>query len=844
MKNILLFIFIFLSIQSIKSQTVVLDSNGITLKYTGANVPSPHFIQASPRGTLEWFALVDNSTKTKINDYARGIQSAIDYFTPQGESTPVSFNNIVTTLITDMSDVFMNANNFNNPIGSWDLSNVTDMKGMFKNAINFNQDLSLWDVSNVVDMSGMFYNVISFNQNINSWNVSSVTDMNLMFAGASTFDQPLSNWDVINVSSMFGMFNSTPFNQNIGSWNVSNVTNMSYMFYGAVSFNQDLSSWDVSSVTDMESMFYNATSFNQPIGSWNVSFVINMYYMFYGATSFNQDIDSWNTSNVTNVGYMFYGAISFNQPIGSWNFSNVTNMEYMFYGAISFNQPIGSWNVSFVVNMYYMFYGATSFNQDIGSWNTSNVTNMEYMFYGATSFNQPIGSWNVSFVINMYYMFYGATSFNHPIGTWNVSNVADMSYMFYEATSFNQPIGSWNVSNVINMYFMFFATNYSSSNYDDLLQGWSQLTLQSNVVFDIPNTNYCNSDSARQLIIDSFGWTISDAGYEACLTLITDANFQEAINTCLSTNPIDGMCSYSEYGAMPDWDVSQVTDMSNAFQSRGDFNGGLSYWDVSSVTDMSFMFDNSGVSASNYDAILTGWSQQDVQSNVVLGADGLNYCSGEAARQILIDTYGWTIADGGLDCSDTTAPIITLEGEATVTLEVGTSYTDAGATASDNYDGDITDTIVIVNNVDSAVVGTYAVTYNISDANGNAAEEVTRTVNVVDTTVPVITLLGEATVALEVGTSYTDAGATASDNYDSDITDTIVIVNNLDSAVVGTYAVTYNVSDANGNAAEEVTRTVNVVDTTVPVITLLGEATVTLEVGTSYTDSGATASDN
>jgi len=72
--------------------------------------------------------------------------------------------------------------------------------------------------------------------------------------------------------------------------------------------------------------------------------------------------------------------------------------------------------------------------------------------------------------------------------------------------------------------------------------------------------------------------------------------------------------------------------------------------------------------------------------------------------------------------------LITLEGEATVTLEVGASYTDAGATANDNYDGDITETIVIVNNVDLAVVGTYAVTYNVSDANGNAGEEVTRTV--------------------------------------------------------------------------------------------------------------------
>ena len=66
-----------------------------------------------------------------------------------------------------------------------------------------------------------------------------------------------------------------------------------------------------------------------------------------------------------------------------------------------------------------------------------------------------------------------------------------------------------------------------------------------------------------------------------------------------------------------------------------------------------------------------------------------------------------------------------------------------------------------VNPVDTDVVGQYTVTYNVSDANSNAAVEVTRTVNVVDTTIPVITLLGDATVSIEVGCTYTDAGATA-----------------------------------------------------------------------------------
>ena len=82
--------------------------------------------------------------------------------------------------------------------------------------------------------------------------------------------------------------------------------------------------------------------------------------------------------------------------------------------------------------------------------------------------------------------------------------------------------------------------------------------------------------------------TLSTISYSQ--TAITDANFNQAIETCLSTNPVDGMCSDSEYGAMPDWDVSQVTDMYQAFYERYDFNAVISAWDVSSVIYMDFMF--------------------------------------------------------------------------------------------------------------------------------------------------------------------------------------------------------------------------------------------------------------
>ena len=86
---------------------------------------------------------------------------------------------------------------------------------------------------------------------------------------------------------------------------------------------------------------------------------------------------------------------------------------------------------------------------------------------------------------------------------------------------------------------------------------------------------------------------ISLFGYSQ--TQITDANFYSAINTCLTTNPVDGMCSDSEYGAMPDWDVSQVTDMGNAFRDKNTFNADISSWDVSNVSSMSRMFQYASI---------------------------------------------------------------------------------------------------------------------------------------------------------------------------------------------------------------------------------------------------------
>jgi hypothetical protein len=182
---------------------------------------------------------------------------------------------------------------------------------------------------------------------------------------------------------------------------------------------------------------------------------------------------------------------------------------------------------------------------------------------------------------------------------------------------------------------------------------------------------------------------------------------------------------------------------------------------------------------------------------------------------------------------DVTPPFLTILGDNPATVEVNTSYSDAGATANDNVDGAIT--VSSSGTVDTTTVGSYQITYVATDASGNIATAF-RTVNVVDTTAPVVTVTGSATVTHEFNEPYTDAGATATDNSGEAVS--VVTTSTVDVAVVGTYTVTYTATDASGNVGTA-TRTVNVVDTTAPVVTVTGSATVTVEAGETYNDPDA-----
>jgi hypothetical protein len=222
--------------------------------------------------------------------------------------------------------------------------------------------------------------------------------------------------------------------------------------------------------------------------------------------------------------------------------------------------------------------------------------------------------------------------------------------------------------------------------------------------------------------------------------------------------------------------------------------------------------------------------------------------AGSASNPLIITrTFTATDAHGNsasatqtITVIDNVAPSLSLNGASSVTVECHTGFTDPGATASDNCASSVPVTVSGAVNADAP--GTYTLTYSASDAAGNAAPSVTRTVTVVDTIPPTLTLNGAASMTVECHTGFSDPGATASDSCAGDLTGSIAETGSVNPDAVGTYTLTYSVNDGNGHTTTA-TRTVNVVDTTPPTITLNGANPMTVECHTAFSDPGATAND-
>ena len=233
---------------------------------------------------------------------------------------------------------------------------------------------------------------------------------------------------------------------------------------------------------------------------------------------------------------------------------------------------------------------------------------------------------------------------------------------------------------------------------------------------------------------------------------------------------------------------------------------------------------------------------------ITMKSDGTYYCE-------LVD-----------NSKDVTAPELRLNGDAEITMAVGTEYVDPGYSATDDYDGDVTSKVVISGTVNNAKAGTYELTYTVSDTAGNTTSK-KRTViyeelgnldislgSVLDSVTPQISLKGANPYCMVKGGTYLEPGATATDNVDGNITDKIAVTNKVTGNLMGAFRIVYEVEDTSGNKAiayRAVIVTTSCPDNTeetketnnAPVITLIGKNSVIINIGTDYVDLGATAYD-
>lgn len=147
-----------------------------------------------------------------------------------------------------------------------------------------------------------------------------------------------------------------------------------------------------------------------------------------------------------------------------------------------------------------------------------------------------------------------------------------------------------------------------------------------------------------------------------------------------------------------------------------------------------------------------------------------------------------------------------LNGEETLTLEVGKEYKDPGYIAIVNKKDKETD-VKVLSNLNINAVGEYEISYTLNFDKIKKQKELKRKIKVVDTTKPVLTIEGKTQITKQVGDNFKTPNYKAIDNVDGNITKKVKVTSNVNTKKAGKYTVKYSVVDSSGNKTE---KTINV----------------------------------
>ena len=303
------------------------------------------------------------------------------------------------------------------------------------------------------------------------------------------------------------------------------------------------------------------------------------------------------------------------------------------------------------------------------------------------------------------------------------------------------------------------------------------------------NTSYATGVTRVQFgSIDNADGTAKDKGYEDFTNLSTTVTQSSSVNLTVSVNT-DGNYRIDAI-AWIDWNQD------------GDFADSGETFDLGNVSNVS-----NGALPTVAVAVPAGAKVGNTRMRVSAKYNA-NPTSCETNFDGEVEDYTVNVSAGA---ADTTAPVITLTGSATMNLTVGESFTDPGATATDNVDGNLTSNIVVTGSVNTSLAGTYTLNYNVSDAAGNAATQVSRTVNVnADTQAPTtpsslaVSSIAQTTATLNWSASTDNVAVTGYEVFSGStsigtVTGTSANITGLTASTSYTYSV--KAKDAAGNTS-------------------------------------------
>lgn len=144
-----------------------------------------------------------------------------------------------------------------------------------------------------------------------------------------------------------------------------------------------------------------------------------------------------------------------------------------------------------------------------------------------------------------------------------------------------------------------------------------------------------------------------------------------------------------------------------------------------------------------------------------------------------------------------------LNGEETITIEVGKEYKEPGYIAIVNQKDKEKD-VKVISNLNVNAIGEYEISYTLDFNKIKKQKELKRKVKVIDTTPPVLTIEGKTKITKQVGDNFKVPNYKAIDNIDGNITKKVKVTSNVNTKKAGKYTIKYSVEDSSGNNTNKI----------------------------------------